>query len=97
MLSGKAMRLKSSALTNLILRLKLAVNPATQLFFVALFVFGLINSYFVKSHRQYAGKPDVEKYQPNPAIVFVRTDGDRVLPLSTPWGPFKSPNPHHAP
>jgi hypothetical protein len=95
------MQLKSSALTNLILRLKLAINPATRLFLVALFVFGLINSYFVdlrfKAHPQYAAKPDVEKYQPNPAIVFVRADGDRVPPLSTPWGPFKSPNPHHAP
>jgi hypothetical protein len=101
--SGKAMQLKSSALTNLILRLKLAINPATRLFLVALFVFGLINSYFVdlrfKTHPQYAANPDVEKHQPNPAIVFVRADGDgeRVLPLSTPWGPFESPNPHHAP
>jgi hypothetical protein len=40
------MQLKSSALTNLILRLKLAINPATRLFLVALFVFGLTNNYF---------------------------------------------------
>ena len=95
------MQLKSSTLANLLSRLKLAINPATRLFLVALFVFGLINSYFVdlrfKAHPQHAAKPDVEKYQPNPAIVFVRADGDRVLPLSTPWGPFESPNPHHAP
>jgi len=99
--SGKAMQLKSSALPNLILRLKLAINPATRLFLVALFVFGFTSRYFgdlrFKTHPQYGANPDVENHPPNPAIVFVRADGDRVLPLSTPWGPFESPNPHHAP
>ena len=99
--SGKAMQLKSSALPNLILRLKLAINPATRLFLVALFVSGFTSRYFVdlrfKTHPQYAANPDVENHPSNPAIVFVPTGGDRVPPLSTPWGPYKSPNPHHAP
>jgi hypothetical protein len=89
------MQLKSSALTNLILRLKLAINPATRLFLVALFVFGLTNNYFVdlrfKTHPQHAANPDVENHPPNPAIVLVRADGHRVLPLSTLWSPFESP------
>jgi hypothetical protein len=95
------MQLKSNALSELIGRLKLAINPATRFFLVALFIFGFTGSYFgdlsFKAYPQYAASPDVENHPPNPAIVFVRTGGDRVLPLSTPWGPFESPNPHHAP
>jgi hypothetical protein len=95
------MQLKSSALPKLILRLRLAINPATRLFLVALFVSGFTSSYFVdlrfKTHPQYSANPEVENHPPNPAIVFVRTGGDRALPLSTPWGPFESSNPHRAP
>jgi hypothetical protein len=63
--NGKAMELKSSALPDLLLRLKLAINPATRFFLAALFVFGFTSSYFVdlrfKTHPQYAANPDVEK------------------------------------
>jgi hypothetical protein len=99
--SGKSMQLKSSALPNLISRWKLAINPATRLFLVVLFVCGFTSSYFVdlrfKIHPRNAASADVESHPPNPAIVFVRTGGDRVLPLSTPCGPFESRNPHRAP
>src|SRR5258708_7882956 len=95
------MQLKLSALPNLILRLKLAINPATRLFLVVLVVSGFTSSYFVdlrfKTHPHYAVNPDGETLPPNPAIVFARTGGDRVLPLSTPCCPFESPNPHHTP
>jgi hypothetical protein len=95
------MPLKSSALPNLILRLKLAINPATRLFLVVLFVYGFTSSYLVhlrfKTHPPYAANPEMENYPPKPAIVFARTGEGRVLSLSTPWGPFESPNPHTAP
>jgi hypothetical protein len=68
------MQLKSNAWPNLILRLKLAINPATRLFLVALFVSGFTSSYLVdlrfKTHPQYAANPDVENHPPNPAIVM---------------------------
>jgi len=99
--SGESMQIKSRALPDLISRLKLAINPATRLFLVVLFVSGFTSSYFVdlrfKIHRRYAASADMESHPPKPAIVFVRTGGDRVPPLSTPCGPFESPNPLLAP
>jgi hypothetical protein len=99
--SGKPMRLKSSELPNLILRLKLAINPATRLFLVVLFAYGFTSSYLVhfrfKTHPQYAANPEVGNHPPDPAIIFLHTDEGRVVALSTPWGPFESANPHHAP
>jgi hypothetical protein len=95
------MQLKSSALPNLISRLKLAINPATRLFLVVLFVSGFTGSYLVdlrrKTHPQDASTADLKSRPPNPAIVFVRTGGDRVIPFSTPCRSFESPKPHRAP
>jgi hypothetical protein len=99
--SGKSMQLKSSTLANLLSRLKLAINPATRLFLVVLFVSGFTSSYLVdlrfKTHPRDASTVDLKSRPPNPAIVFVRTDEDRVIPFSTPCRPFESPNPHRAP
>ena len=73
--SGKAMQLKSNALPEQIGRLKLAINPATRFFLVALFIFGFTSSYFgdlrSKTHPQYAANADVENHPPKPAIGFV--------------------------
>src|ERR1700722_10428950 len=95
------MRLKSNALPNLILRLKLAINPATRIFLVALFVLGFTSSHFVdlrsKTPPQYAANPDLANRPAKPAIVFVRAGGDHVFPLSTPCCPFESPKQYHAP
>jgi hypothetical protein len=68
---------------------------------IVLFAYGLTSSYLVhfrfKTHPQHAANPEVENQPPDPAIIFLHTGEGRVLPLSTPWGPFESPNPHHAP
>jgi hypothetical protein len=68
------MPLKSSALHNLILRLKLAINPATRLFLVMLFVYGFTSSYLVhlrfKTHPQYAANPEVENHPSVPSDRF---------------------------
>ena len=76
------MQLKSDASPNLIWRLKLAINPATRFFLVALFIVGFTSSYFgdlrSKTDPQYAANADVENHPPKPAIVFVHAGWHHV-------------------
>ena len=72
------MQRESNALSKLLERLKLATDPATGFFLVALFIYGFIGSYYgdvrSKAHPQYAASPDVKTH----SIVFVSTGLDHV-------------------
>ena len=75
MSSGKAMQLKSDALSKLGGRLKLATRPASRWFLVALFITGFSSTYFgdrpSRTDPQNSANPDVENHPPKTAIVLV--------------------------
>jgi hypothetical protein len=75
------MQLKSDALSKLVGRLKLATDPASRCFLVALFISGFSSSYFgeppSKTRPENSANPDVENHSPKPTFALVRT----VLPM----------------
>jgi hypothetical protein len=93
------MQRESNALSKLLERLKLATNPATGFFLVALFIYGFIGSYFgdvrSEAHPQYAASPDVKTHSSKRAIVFVYNGLDHVPALSTQRGLLEAVNAPH--
>jgi hypothetical protein len=90
MSTGKAMQLKSDALSKLVGRLKLAAGPASRCFLVALFISGFSSSYFgeqpSKTYPKNSANPDVENHSPKPTVVHAVLPIDRT---ETMWLRYK--------